>query len=112
MPGTATVTQRNAKSSHGPYADRLARLGHVVADLHLGFLLVTNPKDVGYLTGFLGGDSYLLVPALGHKAPLPIIISDFRYKEELEEVHAVAQVFIRTKSMTEAVAEVVGSAAG
>jgi len=103
---------KSVPASSGPHTQRLTKLGRVVADLHLGFVLVTNPKDVGYLTGFLGGDSYLLVPAVGHKAPLPIIISDFRYKEELEDIHAVAQVFIRTKSMVEAVVEVLGSAAG
>lgn len=84
----------------------------MVADLNLAFLLVTNPKDVGYLTGFLGGDSYLLVPGLAHKAPRPVIISDFRYKEELEEVGALAEVFIRSKSMIEAIAEILGGPAG
>jgi Xaa-Pro aminopeptidase len=73
-------------------------------------MLITNPKDVGYLTGFLGGDSYLLIPALGHQSRRPIIISDFRYKEELEEIDETAEVYIRTKSMIEAVAEVIGTA--
>jgi Xaa-Pro aminopeptidase len=99
-----------AESDSGPFIHRMERLARTVADLHLGFLLVTNPKDVGYLTGFLGGDSYLLLPALSHKARRPILISDFRYKEELEEVQGVADVFIRTKSIVEAVGEVVGSA--
>ena len=95
-----------------PYADRMARLGRTIADLNLGFILITNPKDVGYLTGFLGGDSYLLLPALGPGARRPLIISDFRYKEELEAVHDRVEVFIRTKSMIEAVGEVVGAAGG
>jgi len=43
------------------------------------FLLVTDPVDVAYLTGFLGGDSYLVVTPSGK----PEIISDSRYEEEL-----------------------------
>jgi Xaa-Pro aminopeptidase len=71
-------------------------------------LLVTNPKDVGYLTGFLGGDSYLVVPAgAGGARARPVVISDFRYQEELEPVRSIADVFIRAHSMSEAVGEVV-----
>lgn len=107
-----TVAEDAPAGLHGPFAHRLERLAKTVADLHLGFLLITNPKDVGYLTGFLGGDSYLLLPALSHKSRRPILISDFRYKEELEEVQGVVDVFIRTKSIIEAVGEVAGAAGG
>lgn len=113
MPKSAvapTAPETAPKQLGGPFAHRLERLARTVADLHLGFLLVTNPKDVGYLTGFHGGDSYLLLPALSHKSRRPILISDFRYKEELEEVQSVVDVFIRTKSIIEAVGEVVGAA--
>ncbi len=108
MPKPAASANRAGNDSAPPYASRLARLGRTIAELNLGFLLVTNPKDVGYLTGFLGGDSYLLAPAPGARSR-PIIISDFRYKEELEEVHAIADVFIRSKSMMDAVGEVLGA---
>lgn len=74
-------------------------------------LLVTSPKDVGYLTGFLGGESYLLVAASGSGSrSRPVIISDFRYQEELEPVRPLADVFIRSHSLTEAVGEVVHGA--
>ncbi len=103
---------RAEKLTEPPHAQRLGRLAEALRGLSGGVaaLLVTNPKDVGYLTGFLGGDSYLLVPAeLGmSRAAVPTLISDFRYKEELEPVEAAktARVFIRSNSMTEAVAEV------
>lgn len=103
---------RADKLTEPPHALRLARLAETLRGLSGGVaaLLVTNPKDVGYLTGFLGGDSYLLVPAEpgASRAPGPTLISDFRYKEELEPVEAarIARVFIRSNSMTEAVAEV------
>ncbi len=96
----------------GPHAHRLQRLARIVADMELAAFLVTNPKDVGYLTGFLGGDSYLVVQAASHKAAKPLIISDFRYKEELEEVHALVDVHIRTGPMVEALAQVLGAEGG
>lgn len=87
----------------------------MISELNLAALLVTNPKDVGYLTGFLGGDSYLVVyagtGATGAGAATPTLISDFRYQEELKEVESLAKVFIRSGSMLEAVGEVVTSSA-
>ncbi len=109
MAKPAATPARTGNTPDAPHTQRLARLARTIGDLNLGFLLVTNPKDVGYLTGFLGGDSYLLAPAPGARSK-PILISDFRYKEELEEVHAVADVFIRSKSMIEAVGEVLTAA--
>lgn len=84
-----------------PFADRLGRLRATLAQQGLGWFLVTNPLDVGYLTGFLGGDSYLLVGPQG-----ATIISDFRYQEELETVKPLATVYIRKGGMLAAVAEV------
>lgn len=83
-------------------------------DLGLSHLLVTNPKDVHYLTGFAGGDSYLLLPAGGGSGDggRAVVISDFRYQEELEPVKALAEVVIRRRSMVEAVAEAVTACMG
>jgi len=72
----------------------------------IGHFLVSNPIDVGYLTGFLGGDSYLLVTLEGSRKPL--IITDFRYVEEMDAHRKTVDVFIRACSMSEAVAEVLG----
>lgn len=103
--------KKNGKSESGPpHAHRLQRLARIIADMDLATFLVTNPKDVGYLTGFLGGDSYLIVHAASHKAPKPTVISDFRYKEELEEIHSVADVHIRSGPMVEALGNVLGTA--
>jgi Xaa-Pro aminopeptidase len=62
---------------------RLTRAGHKAA-------LITNPTDVAYLTGFLGGDSYLLLSP--RKA---VVISDARYREELASVEHLARVHMR-----------------
>lgn len=86
-----------------PYRARLSRLRKLVRKGGASHLLVTNPLDVAYLTGFHGGDSYLLV---GENRP--IIISDFRYEEELDVVKGLANVRIRRGAMSAAVAGLMG----
>jgi Xaa-Pro aminopeptidase len=83
------------------YADRLKALAGLISHQSTPALLVTNPMDVGYLTGFLGGDSYLLFTPGGS-----VLISDFRYQQELLELEGLCRVFIRRGSMLDAVAQV------
>lgn len=85
-----------------PASDRLARFTRLVADSGVPQFLVTNPVDVGYLTGFMGGDSYLLITG-----SRPIVISDFRYQEELEVVRDLCDVHIRKGSIARAAAELI-----
>jgi Xaa-Pro aminopeptidase len=95
--------KRDKPAAVNPHAERLSRLRPLILAAGVDHLLVTNPIDVGYLTGFLGGDSWLLVPADDSR---PVVISDFRYQEELEPVRALAEVFIRSKGMIEAAGEI------
>ncbi|MCC6320585.1 MAG: aminopeptidase P family protein [Phycisphaerales bacterium] len=108
MPRASTTSEPPAPPS-AIYAQRLSRLAALIAPTGLQALLVTQPKDVGYLTGFLGGDSYLLVPA---EKAAPTLVSDFRYMEELAPVQncGLARLHIRTRSMTDALVEVLGPA--
>lgn len=110
------TTRGSSSVASSPFEHRLGRLARALGELDADVLLVTNPKDVGYLTGFLGGDSYLLVykaeSASGRGGPKPVLISDFRYKEELEPVAELASIYIRSRSMMDAIAEVVGGAGG
>lgn len=89
------------------YLGRLASLRAALGRVGVSHFLVTNPKDVAYLTGFLGGDSYLLVGLAPETRP--IMISDFRYQEELEPVRPICDLFIRPRSMPEAVGHVIGT---
>lgn len=84
----------------GPHHGRLQRLAGMLTPEKLDVLLVTNPLDVAYLTGFLGGDSYLLISDAKAK---PVLISDFRYHEELQPHANLIQIVIRKRSMSEAV---------
>ena len=56
----------------------------------LDALLVTNFKNVTYLTGFTGDDSYLLVLPRGE-----VLISDQRYTTQLEEECPALELAIR-----------------
>ncbi len=90
------------KAPESPYAWRLERLRGLMTRAGVDYFLVTNPLDVGYLSGFLGGESYLLVGP-----GRPIIISDFRYDEELEPQRALCDIIIRKKPILEAAADVI-----
>lgn len=76
---------------------RLARLRAAAARHQAAAFLVSHPSDVAYLTGFLGGDSFLLVPT--DASARPTLISDFRYAEELEPHRPLCDLFMREKTM-------------
>lgn len=62
------------------FAARRNRLRRLIERAHVDALLVTNFKNVTYLTGFTGDDSFLLVTPGGET-----LISDKRYTTQLEE---------------------------
>ena len=89
------------------YEERRRRLVRLLNDADANALLVTNFTNVTYLTGFSGDDSYLLVS--DREA---VIISDFRYVEQLASECPGLRTHIRTTAikMPDAVAEVIASA--
>lgn len=82
------------------FKSRIKRLRATLRKQSIEFFLITNPLDVAYLTGFHGGDSYLLLSASGST-----IVSDFRYQEELEPIAPLADIVIRKGTMTQAIAQ-------
>lgn len=68
--------------------------------------MLTDPRDVAYVTGFLGGDSFLIIPASGK----PTLISDHRYREDLEPFKSLCRVVMRKGSIWGCVAEHLASA--
>jgi len=97
----------NARTSSTavPYADRQRRLKSGLRALGHPAMLVTNPKDIRYLTGFHGEASHLVITE-----KRPIIISDFRFQEELVAVKGV-DLYIRPGVMLDAVKTVIGDLA-
>lgn len=67
-------------------------------------LLVTNDRDIRYLTGFVGHDSYAVVP-LKKKAKQVYILSDFRFDEQIQREAPHAVRVIRSKGMAEELAK-------
>lgn len=108
MPSIAAPGRRRASrtragddlASSSIFRDRLERARNAAGKHELSHLLVTNPLDVAYLTGFLGGDSYLLLAVSGSQ---PLLISDFRYEEELARYAGIFRVQIRRGLMLECV---------
>ncbi|MBL8877175.1 MAG: aminopeptidase P family protein [Phycisphaerae bacterium] len=99
-PGGSSAQAEAPQGEHSAFKLRLRRVREAMGAQELSHLLITSPLDVGYLTGFLGGDSYLV---LGPGRP--VLISDFRYEEELAEFESLCQIVIRKRSMGEALAE-------
>jgi Xaa-Pro aminopeptidase len=95
----------SAPRSEASYAQRLEQLTSMVREAGADALLVTNELDVGYLTGFLGGHSYVLI---GAPRTRPVVISDFRYQEELEPTRAIADIHMRTGGLADAVVKMIG----
>src|SRR5690606_5518540 len=73
--GVPMSTAASAKSK-----SRLSKLRRQIKQEGFDSLLVTNFKNVTYLTGFTGDDSYLLVTP-----KTEILLSDPRYTTQLEE---------------------------
>jgi Xaa-Pro aminopeptidase len=63
-----------------PFVSRRNRLRKLLAEAKADALLVTNFKNVTYLTGFTGDDSYFLATTSGE-----VMVSDMRYTTQLEE---------------------------
>lgn len=66
--------------SRSKSSPRVSKLRRQIKQSGVDALLVTNFKNVTYLTGFTGDDSYLLVTAKEE-----ILFSDPRYSEQLED---------------------------
>jgi len=79
-------------------ADRVRLLQRRLRPSGASALLVTNARDIRYLTGFIGDDSWALIPMRGSKG---YILSDFRFEEQIakEAPHAVA--IMRKKALAE-----------
>lgn len=77
---------------------RLGRLRRQLRGQALDALIVTNPANVTYLTGFLGEDSWLLV------GPRTVLVTDSRYIEQAHDECVGGQIHQRTEPMIPAVA--------
>lgn len=77
------------------YEKRRERLRRAVRESGAEAFLVTSVINVGYLTGFTGEDSYLIVHRDGE-----VLISDPRFEEQIAEECSGLKTFIRTPQTT------------
>jgi Xaa-Pro aminopeptidase len=80
---------------------RLQRCREIMLMNNLDGLIVADPADVRYLTGFSGEDSVLLITAVNR-----VIVTDSRYVEQLRQECPGLRRFVRHGAMPDAVAEV------
>lgn len=85
------------------FAQRRTRLRRLLKQEKLNALLITNFTNVQYLTGFAGGDTFLLLTKQDE-----ILISDTRYETELSEICPDLKAEIRGpgKTTPQAAAEI------
>ncbi len=91
----------------GKSSPRVVKLRRQIKQCGADALLVTNSNNVTYLTGFTGGDSYLLVTPKEE-----ILFSDPRYSEQLEAECPQVKLEVREPgtSILDSVASTVGKA--
>lgn len=85
--------------------DRIKALRKRLGEKPVDALLITNPVDIRYLTGFVGEDSMALIPING-KGKKPWILSDFRFQDHIHREAPDSKIIIRTKSLPETIADV------
>ena len=85
-----------------PIAGRIARLRQKLRPTGVRSLLVTDPVDVGYLTGFTGDDSWL-VAGDGRSW----LLTDFRFAEQAARECPGVGLIVRRGQMAKALADLV-----
>lgn len=80
------------------HAQRMAVLQARMSRWKVDALLVVQPVDIRYLTGFVGDDSWALVRARSRQAHM---LSDFRFQEQIEREAPQVAAIIRRKSLAD-----------
>ena len=76
------------------YASRRERLRQTTTQEGLDLLLITNPINVTYLTGFSGESSYLILTKNG-----TLLVSDGRFKAQIAEECPRLDAYIRSPAL-------------
>src|SRR5215471_18299428 len=86
-------------------AQRRQQLAQCLADEGLDALLLTNPVNVTYLTGFSGESSYLVLTR-----ERDVLVSDGRFTTQLQEECPDVETYIRppVQLLSEAAGSVLG----
>ena len=92
-----------------PFADRIRRIRAELRRRRIGGLVVTSPVDVGYLSGFSGDDSWLLVasPQASRRGARRTVtlITDGRFAEQADRETQGVRIVVREGTLAEALAD-------
>lgn len=100
-----TASARTVRTVSDSLTQRLAALRQRIRAWNAGALLVTNPRDIRYLTGFIGDDSWLLVPAQGRGVT---VLSDSRFEEQIQREAPQAAVRMRKGTLADELGAMLG----
>ncbi len=85
---------------------RIAQLQERISAWGVDGLLITNPVDIRYLTGFVGDDSWAVVPTEGKRVH---VLSDARFTEQIKREAPQVTAHIRKKGLADELAIVAGA---
>jgi len=80
-----------------PFASRVRALRRRFPSIGIDALLIVNPRDIHYLTGFSGEDSWALVPRRGKVT----ILSDARFDEAIDRDAPQCRKILRTGAIAD-----------
>ncbi len=87
------MAKKSARITNTPpiLLDRIRKLQRRLRKLRVDALLVTNPRDIRYLTNFVGDDSWAIVQASATRVH---VLSDSRFDEQIsiEAPHVIAHM--------------------
>jgi Xaa-Pro aminopeptidase len=86
---------------------RIKSLQSRLLDAKVDGLLVSNPVDIRYLTGFVGDDSWLLVRT---RSSIITILSDFRFDEQIAREAPHAKAIMRKSTLSKELKQLVDQA--
>lgn len=99
---TSKTSRTNKTRAINWYARRRSAFRRRLKKDGLDAFLITNDRDIRYLTGYPGEDCWAVVTA-----KRIYLISDFRYEESLRPFRSVARVVMRTESLAHNVRDIV-----
>jgi Xaa-Pro aminopeptidase len=82
------------------YAQRIKILQQRIADWKVDALLITNPVDIRYLTGFVGDDSWAVVRL---RSSMVHVLSDFRFQQQIKREAPKVRAIMRKASLSDEV---------
>lgn len=83
-------------------SDRVKQLQQRLRELKVPAILITNPRDIRYLTGFVGDDSWAIIRASSGTVH---VLSDFRFEEQIQREAPHVKAIMRKVGLADELAK-------